>query len=377
MLPKMTEAVNELKNFKGLLEEIRVSLDIASLERQKEELIFKMQEKDFWNDPEKAKNITQKQKGIENTIEEYQNLFERVEETLEMVEIAENDEDMVLEILSEVKKLKESVESMHLKVLLADKYDSNDAILTLKSGVGGTDAQDWTSMLLRMYTRWAEKKGYHVELLDVNEGDEAGIRDASLKISGPYAYGYLKAEKGIHRLVRISPYNSSGKRQTSFASVEAIPLLNDDENITIKDDEIRVDTYRSTGAGGQHVNTTDSAVRITHLPTGIVVTCQNERSQIQNKETAMKVLMAKLVEVKERQNKEKIEDITGEMKDVAWGSQIRSYIFNPYNLVKDHRTLAEDSNVPGVMDGNIDLFISAYLKQKSSGLKSSEDINEY
>jgi len=336
-----------------------------------------MQEKDFWNDPEKAKNITQKQKGIENTIEEYNNLFERVEETIEMLEIAENDEDMVTEILAEVKKLKESIESMHLKVLLADKYDSNDAILTLKSGVGGTDAQDWTSMLLRMYTRWAEKKGYHVELLDVNEGDEAGIRDASLKISGPYAYGYLKAEKGIHRLVRISPYNSSGKRQTSFASVEALPLLNDDENIVIKDDEIRIDTYRSTGAGGQHVNTTDSAVRITHLPTGIVVTCQNERSQIQNKETAMKVLMAKLVEVKERQNKEKIEDITGEMKDVAWGSQIRSYIFNPYNLVKDHRTLAEDSNVPGVMDGNIDLFISAYLKQKSSGLKSSEEINEY
>ena len=336
-----------------------------------------MQEKDFWNDPEKAKNITQKQKGIENTIEEYNNLFERVEETIEMLEIAENDEDMVTEILAEVKKLKESIESMHLKVLLADKYDSNDAILTLKSGVGGTDAQDWTSMLLRMYTRWGEKKGYHVELLDVNEGDEAGIRDASLKISGPYAYGYLKAEKGIHRLVRISPYNSSGKRQTSFASVEVLPLLNDDENIVIKDDEIRIDTYRSTGAGGQHVNTTDSAVRITHLPTGIVVTCQNERSQIQNKETAMKVLMAKLVEVKERQNKEKIEDITGEMKDVAWGSQIRSYIFNPYNLVKDHRTLAEDSNVPGVMDGNIDLFISAYLKQKSSGLKSSEEINEY
>jgi len=336
-----------------------------------------MQEKDFWNDPEKAKNITQKQKGIENTIEEYNNLFERVEETIEMLEIAENDEDMVTEILAEVKKLKESIESMHLKVLLADKYDSNDAILTLKSGVGGTDAQDWTSMLLRMYTRWGEKKGYHVELLDVNEGDEAGIRDASLKISGPYAYGYLKAEKGIHRLVRISPYNSSGKRQTSFASVEVLPLLNDDENIVIKDDEIRIDTYRSTGAGGQHVNTTDSAVRITHLPTGIVVTCQNERSQIQNKETAMKVLMAKLVEVKERQNKEKIEDIAGEMKDVAWGSQIRSYIFNPYNLVKDHRTLAEDSNVPGVMDGNIDLFISAYLKQKSSGLKSSEEINEY
>lgn len=336
-----------------------------------------MQEKDFWNDPEKAKNITQKQKGIENTIDEYRDLSQRVEDTVEMLEIAEDDEDMVTEILLEVRKLKESIESMHLKVLLSGKYDKNDAILTLKSGVGGTDAQDWTNMLLRMYTRWAEKKGYHVELLDLNEGDEAGIRDASLKISGPYAYGYLKAEKGIHRLVRISPYNSSGKRQTSFASVEAIPLLSDDETIVIKDDEIRIDTYRSTGAGGQHVNTTDSAVRITHLPTGIVVTCQNERSQIQNKETAMKVLMAKLVEAKERQNKEKIEDITGEMKDVAWGSQIRSYIFNPYNLVKDHRTLAEDSNVPGVMDGNIDLFISAYLKQKSSGLKSSEEINEY
>lgn len=336
-----------------------------------------MQEKDFWNDPEKAKNITQKQKGIENTIDEYHDLSQRVEDTVEMFEIAEDDEDMVTEILLEVRKLKESIESMHLKVLLSGKYDKNDAILTLKSGVGGTDAQDWTNMLLRMYTRWAEKKGYHVELLDLNEGDEAGIRDASLKISGPYAYGYLKAEKGIHRLVRISPYNSSGKRQTSFASVEAIPLLSDDETIVIKDDEIRIDTYRSTGAGGQHVNTTDSAVRITHLPTGIVVTCQNERSQIQNKETAMKVLMAKLVEAKERQNKEKIEDITGEMKDVAWGSQIRSYIFNPYNLVKDHRTLAEDSNVPGVMDGNIDLFISAYLKQKSSGLKSSEEINEY
>lgn len=336
------------------------------MERKKEELIYKMQEKDFWNDPDKAKNISQEAKGIENVIEEYTSLTQRVEDAQDMMEISEDDEGMAEELLLEVKDLREKVDAMHLKVLLSDKYDENDAILTLKSGVGGTDAQDWTSMLLRMYTRWAEKKGYHVEVLDVNEGDEAGIRDASLQITGPYAYGYLKAEKGIHRLVRISPYNSSGKRQTSFASVEAIPLLKDDEVVVIRDEDLRIDTYRSTGAGGQHVNTTDSAVRITHLPTGIVVTCQNERSQIQNKETAMKVLMAKLIVLKEMQNKERIEDIAGEMKDVAWGSQIRSYVFNPYNLVKDHRTLAEDANVPSVMDGNIDLFISEYLKQKSN-----------
>ena len=227
-------------------------------------------------------------------------------------------------------------------------------------------------MLLRMYSRWAEKKGFSVELLSLQDGDEAGIRDASLKITGPYAYGYLKAEKGIHRLVRISPFNASGKRQTSFASVEAVPLLKDDSEVVIKDDELRIDTYRSTGAGGQHVNTTDSAVRITHLPTGIVVTCQNERSQIQNKETAMKMLKSKLVELKIRFQKEKIEDITGEMKDMGWGSQIRSYVFNPYNLVKDHRTLEEDANVDAVMDGDLDRFISAYLKSMSNGSLRAE-----
>ncbi len=341
--------------------------DIESLSRRREELIFKMQEPSFWNDLENARSITQEEKNIESTIKEYHGLNARVEDALTMIELSEEDESMAQEILSEVRDLRKGVEAMHLRVLLSGKYDNSDTILTLKSGVGGTDAQDWTAMLLRMYTRWAEKKGYHVEVMDIIEGDEAGIRDASLKISGPYAYGYLKAEKGIHRLVRISPFNSSGKRQTSFASVEAVPLLKDDSEVVIKDDELRIDTYRSTGAGGQHVNTTDSAVRITHLPTGIVVTCQNERSQIQNRETAMKVLKAKLVELKERLNKEKIEDITGEMKDVGWGSQIRSYVFNPYNLVKDHRTLAEDGNVDSVMDGDIDLFISEYLKQMSNG----------
>lgn len=325
-----------------------------------------MQEQDFWNDLDKARQVTQEEKNIENVIAEYKDLNGRVDDALDMMEISEDDEDMAAELLKEVRDLKKSVEAMHLRVLLSGKYDNSDTILSLKSGVGGTDAQDWTSMLLRMYTRWAEKKGFQVEVLDIIEGDEAGIRDASLKISGPYAYGYLKAEKGIHRLVRISPFNSSGKRQTSFASVETVPLLNDDSEVTIKDDDLKIDTYRSTGAGGQHVNTTDSAVRITHLPTGIVVTCQNERSQIQNRETAMKVLKAKLVELKERLNKEKIEDITGEMKDMGWGSQIRSYVFNPYNLVKDHRTLAEDTNVDSVMDGDIDLFISEYLKKNST-----------
>ena len=346
--------------------------DIEALSRRREELIFKMQEQSFWEDLETAKKITQEEKNIENVIKEYQDLSERVEDAMMMMELSEEDESMQEDLLREVKELKKGVEAMHLRVLLSGKYDHNDVILTLKSGVGGTDAQDWTSMLLRMYTRWAEKKGFKVELMNLIEGDEAGIRDASLKIEGPYAYGYLKAEKGIHRLVRISPFNSSGKRQTSFASVEAVPMLEDDSEVVIKDDELRIDTYRSTGAGGQHVNTTDSAVRITHLPTGIVVTCQNERSQVQNKETAMKMLKAKLVEIKERLNKEKIEDITGEMKDVGWGSQIRSYVFNPYNLVKDHRTLAEDANVDSVMDGDLDLFISAYLKQNSSGSLKAE-----
>ena len=331
-----------------------------------------MQEPSFWQNLEEAKEVTQEEKTIESTIKEFQDLLSRVEDAFTMLELAEEDEEMATMLFDEVKDLRKGVETMHLRILLSGEYDDTDAILTLKSGVGGTDAQDWTSMLLRMYTRWAEKRGFQVELVSLQEGDEAGIRDASLKISGPYAYGYLKAEKGIHRLVRISPFNASGKRQTSFASVEAVPLLKNDTEVVIKDDELKIDTYRSTGAGGQHVNTTDSAVRITHLPTGIVVTCQNERSQIQNRETAMKILKAKLVELKVRFNKEKIEDITGEMKDMGWGSQIRSYVFNPYNLVKDHRTLTEDSNVDSVMDGDLDAFISAYLKGASTGSLKGE-----
>lgn len=250
-----------------------------------------------------------------------------------------------------------------MKILLSGEYDKNNAIVTLHVGVGGTDANDWTEMLLRMYTRWCENKGYSVETIDLIAGDEAGIKSVTLKVTGEYVYGYLKAEKGIHRLVRISPYNANGKRQTSFASMEVLPELTKEQDITIRPDDLKVDTYRSSGSGGQHINKTDSAVRITHIPTGIVVQCQNERSQFSNRETAMEMLKSKLVELKERAHKEKIEDLTGELKDMGWGSQIRSYVFHPYSMVKDHRTNVETSNVNGVMDGDIDLFINAFLKQ--------------
>ena len=246
-------------------------------------------------------------------------------------------------------------------MLLSGEYDKNNAILTLHVGVGGTDANDWTEMLLRMYTRWCEKRGFSVETLELIQGEEAGIKSVTLSVKGEFAYGYLKAEKGIHRLVRISPYNANGKRQTSFASVEVLPELTKNQDIEIKQDDLKIDTYRASGAGGQHVNKTESAVRITHIPTGIVVQCQNERSQISNRETAMNMLKSKLIELKERAHKEKIEDLTGELKDMGWGNQIRSYVFHPYNMVKDHRTGEETSNVQAVMDGEIDSFINSYL----------------
>jgi peptide chain release factor 2 len=275
----------------------------------------------------------------------------------------EDDEESANEIIETMRAIEAQIEDYNMKVILSGEYDKNNVILTLHVGVGGTDANDWTQMLLRMYTRWCEKQGYSVETLDLIPGDEAGIKSVTLKVTGEYAYGYLKAEKGIHRLVRISPYNANGKRQTSFASMEVLPELTKEQDINIKPDDLRIDTYRSGGAGGQHVNTTDSAVRITHLPTGVVVQCQNERSQISNRDTAMEMLKSKLVELKERAHKEKIEDLTGELKDMGWGSQIRSYVFHPYSMVKDHRTNVETSNVSAVMDGEIDMFINAFLKQ--------------
>ena len=273
----------------------------------------------------------------------------------------ENDEETAQEIISEVKALSKEIDTLKIETILSGEYDRNDAILTLHTGVGGSDANDWTEMLLRMYTRWCEKKGYSLETIDYLPGDEAGVKSVTLKVKGEFAYGYLKAEKGIHRLVRISPFNANGKRQTSFASVEVLPELTSDQDIEINPVDLRIDTYRAGGAGGQHVNKTESAVRITHIPTGIVVQCQNERSQFSNRDTAMGMLKSKLIELKERAHKEKIEDLTGELKDMGWGSQIRSYVFHPYSMVKDHRTNVETSNVNGVMDGDIDNFIIAYL----------------
>ncbi len=324
-----------------------------------------MQESGFWDDIKKAEEVTKESKFLKSRLERF-NLLERKIEDIEVLnEIMEEDDDeSINEIISEIKELDKLAEEYRIEIMLSGEYDKNDVILTLHVGVGGTDANDWTEMLLRMYTRWCEKKGFIIETLDLIQGDEAGIKSVTLKVKGDFAYGYLKAEKGIHRLVRISPYNANGKRQTSFASVEVLPELTKDQDIDIRTDDLKIDTFRASGAGGQHVNKTESAIRITHIPTGIVVQCQNERSQFANKDTAMNMLKSKLIELKDRAHKEKIEDLTGELKDMGWGSQIRSYVFHPYNMVKDHRTGEETSNVQAVMDGEIDSFINAYLSSE-------------
>ena len=321
-----------------------------------------MQEAGFWDDVQKAQEVTQEAKRVKDKIDKFKNLNERIDDVEVLKELMEeNDEETAKEIISEVKALSKEIDTLKIETILSGEYDRNDAILTLHTGVGGSDANDWTEMLLRMYTRWCEKKGYSLETIDYLPGDEAGVKSVTLKVKGEFAYGYLKAEKGIHRLVRISPFNANGKRQTSFASVEVLPELTSDQDIEINPVDLRIDTYRAGGAGGQHVNKTESAVRITHIPTGIVVQCQNERSQFSNRDTAMGMLKSKLIELKERAHKEKIEDLTGELKDMGWGSQIRSYVFHPYSMVKDHRTNVETSNVNGVMDGDLDNFIIAYL----------------
>ncbi len=338
--------------------------DRAGLEKELHELECKMQEPGFWDDSKKAEEVTKKSKLIKDKIENYDKLKSQLDDIEVLKDIMEEDDiESANEIIQTIKSIEHEIEDYNMKILLSGEYDKNNAIVTLHVGVGGTDANDWTEMLLRMYTRWCENKGYSVETIDLIAGDEAGIKSVTLKVTGEYVYGYLKAEKGIHRLVRISPYNANGKRQTSFASMEVLPELTKEQDITIRPDDLKVDTYRSSGSGGQHINKTDSAVRITHIPTGIVVQCQNERSQFSNRETAMEMLKSKLVELKERAHKEKIEDLTGELKDMGWGSQIRSYVFHPYSMVKDHRTNVETSNVNGVMDGDIDLFINSFLKQ--------------
>ena len=319
---------------------------------------------DFWNDLERSQKVNQETKSLKRKLESYNRTKSRLEDTEVLIDLGQEMEDssVVEEVQGNVEQLERDVEKMRLNALLKGPYDANNAIVSLHAGAGGTEAMDWTSMLLRMYTRWCESKEYEVKTLDFLPGEEAGVKSATLHVIGENAYGYLKAEKGVHRLVRISPFDSSGRRHTSFASVDVMPELEDDNTIEIRPEDLRVDTYRSSGAGGQHVNKTSSAIRITHLPTGIVVTCQNERSQIQNRETAMKMLRGKLLTLKEQENQEKKDEIEGELKKIEWGSQIRSYVFHPYNMVKDHRTNVETGNIQAVMDGDLDMFINAYLQ---------------
>ena len=319
---------------------------------------------DFWNDLGRSQKVNQETRSLKRKLESYNRTKSRLEDTEVLIDLGQEMEDssVVEEVQGNVEQLEKDVEKMRLNALLKGPYDASNAIVSLHAGAGGTEAMDWTSMLLRMYTRWCESKEYEVKTLDFLPGEEAGVKSATLHVIGENAYGYLKAEKGVHRLVRISPFDSSGRRHTSFASLDVMPELEDDNTIEIRPEDLRVDTYRSSGAGGQHVNKTSSAIRITHLPTGIVVTCQNERSQIQNRETAMKMLRGKLLTLKEQENQEKKDEIEGELKKIEWGSQIRSYVFHPYNMVKDHRTNVETGNIQAVMDGDLDMFINAYLQ---------------
>lgn len=323
-----------------------------------------MLEANFWDDNENAQKIIQQTNYLKERKSSVEKLKDDYEDLLVSVELAADDMDMFKESMILSKKLKKELEQVTLGILLSGEYDRNNAVLTIHPGVGGKDAQDWADMLLRMYTRWAESKDFKVKTLDYMKDTEGGIKWVTLQIIGSNAYGYLKAEKGVHRLIRLSPFDSSGKRHTSFASIEVVPELEGEVEININPANLRIDTFRASGAGGQHVNTTDSAIRITHIPTGIVVQCQNQRSQHSNKETAMKMLMAKLIAIREVEHKEKIEDLKGDYGQITWGSQIRTYVFHPYTMVKDHRTNTEIGNIQQVMDGDLDPFINDYLKQK-------------
>jgi len=337
--------------------------DLPKLTAELGELHEKMNAPDFWNDIQEANAISRKAKQIENKINKLNSLKSRGEDIHTLIELALEEEDPSLldEVTGEVKKLGAEVEKLRLELLLKGPYDSCNAILSLHAGAGGTEAQDWVQMLFRMYTRYCENQGWTVRVLDQLDGDEAGIKSVTFEVVGENAYGYLKAEAGVHRLVRISPFDAAGRRHTSFVSLDVTPVIEDNDDIVINPDDLRIDTYRASGAGGQHVNKTSSAIRITHLPTGIVVQCQNERSQLQNKETAMQMLRGKLAELKEREEMERMAALKGEMKRIEWGSQIRSYVFQPYTLVKDHRTGVEVGNINAVMDGEIDVFIDTYL----------------
>lgn len=342
-----------------------IHFDIEALESNLKELEAKTMESDFWEDSKKSNVILSKIKSIKNKTTKYRELEGEINNIIDLIELLkiEYEDDLANEMVHDIKKIEKKLEKFEIETLLSGQYDKNNAILTLHPGAGGTEAQDWAEMLYRMYTRWANKSGYKVEELDYLEGDEAGLKSVTFEVSGENAYGYLKGEMGVHRLVRISPFDSGGRRHTSFASLEVLPEITDDVELYINPDDIKMDVYRASGAGGQHVNKTSSAVRLTHIPTGIITSCQTQRSQLQNREYAMKMLKSKLLDLKEREHKETIEELKGVQRDIAWGSQIRSYVFCPYTLVKDHRTNYEVGNVQSVMDGDLDGFIETYLKQ--------------
>ena len=354
----------ELSSYEQPLAEVRDSLNLGDKRYRIEELEKNMEAPDFWDDSEKASQAMKEVKDLKDIVGRADGLQQKYEDIMTLIEMAyeEEDEELAAEIGEELAAFTSEFDDLRITTMLTGEYDDSNAILTLHAGAGGTESCDWASMLCRMYQRWAEKKGYSVEMLDFLDGEEAGLKSVTLQINGTNAYGYLKSEHGVHRLVRISPFNAAGKRQTSFVSCDAMPDIEQDLDIEIADDDIRIDTYRSSGAGGQHINKTSSAIRITHFPTGIVVQCQNERSQHMNKDKAMQMLKAKLYLLKQQENREKESDIRGEQKEIGWGNQIRSYVMQPYTMVKDHRTNAETGNVDSVMDGNIDLFINAYLK---------------
>ena len=365
----------QLSECEKSMERIRKSLDMEGKKRRIEETEAIMEEPGFWDDVEKSAKTMSELKALKDALAGFESLETAYEEINLLIDMAEeeHDESMLPEINEEFEKFTEKLEEMRINTLLSEEYDSKDAIVKLNAGAGGTEACDWCSMLYRMYTRWAEKRGFSTELIDYLDGDEAGIKSVTFEVHGANAYGLLKSEHGVHRLVRISPFNATGKRQTSFVSCDVMPELDDIPEIEVNDDDLRIDTYRASGAGGQHINKTSSAIRITHIPTNIVVQCQNERSQHQNKEKAMQMLKARLFLLKEQEAAEKTSDIRGDVKDINFGNQIRSYVLQPYTMVKDHRTDKEVGNTTAVLDGGIDSLISAYLIWKSTGKKAGEE----
>ena len=352
-----------IKDLSSKLKGIGDSLNLPKLQEELDSLVKEQHKPDFWDDVKNAQQVSQRAQNIEDKIADYNKLNKRLSDVVDLLELCDGDEVLLSETAQELSSIDTAVNEMHIATLLNGKFDANNAILTLHAGAGGTEAQDWAQMLYRMYTRYCERRGYKLTLLDYLDGEEAGIKSVTFQVNGANAYGYLKAEKGVHRLVRISPFDAQKRRHTSFASLEVMPELQQDNDVVIDDKDLKIDTYRSSGAGGQHINKTESAIRITHLPTGIVVSCQTQRSQIQNREQAMMMLKSKLAELKEREQMEEALAIKGEIKKIEWGSQIRSYVFCPYTLVKDHRTNFENANIVDVMDGNIQPFIEDYLQK--------------